>query len=668
MPEDKEPVDLNDPVALVNDRFDRAKQARRPYEKEWYLNAAFFQGDQWVTWNSTMHKLEVPKAPSWRVRYVGNKMWPYGRKTLARLTMNRPIPGVVPNSTDEGDIEAAELAEKVLEYFERALSLPAKRRKMALMLIIFGTAFRKIYWDPGAGDETVGVRMTANAKGELVPEVDKDGKEVDDLVPQGDVDVEVLSPFRMYPRPGVESDDPRMKGVRWIIQAQRRTVDEIEDMYGVRVPAETNEEESIFERKMRSLRGILENTPGNDEDDPSATVKECWEEPSAKHRRGWVTTVAGNTLLREEEPPEKFGMPFVKTDWLVPPGSFWGLSPVGMARELQKSYNRTRSQIMEHLNLMTKGKWLVPRGSGVAQTALTSEPAEIVEYNALGNGMLRPEQAALRPLPASVFKGAEDITHDMQDVLDWHEVSQAKPPPGVKSGVAIAYLQEQDNTSLAPVVGGMEESEELVGKRTLQVVQANYTEARTIKVVGQRKEYQYLSFKGSELRDNTDVRVETGSALPMMQAAKHQFLMDLYGMGVIRDRSGQPSPEKLLKLLEFGQAEEIYDEDELDIARQKAEIKEMLTGEFAEPREWDLHRVHIDVIEAFMKSDDFERQPFEIRALLVTHRDQHISLWAQQTGALMGPGQQGAPKGAARPGSPSAASGQKLQAGRVIGG
>ena len=86
--------------------------------------------------------------------------------------------------------------------------------------------------------------------------------------------------------------------------------------------------------------------------------------------------------------------------------------------------------------MMARPKWLVPKGSNTQASAFTSEPGEKIYYTP----GLKPEQARVEPIPEYVHQTIEHTLRDMEDLSAQREVSQARVPGGVRSGVAIAQL------------------------------------------------------------------------------------------------------------------------------------------------------------------------------------------------------------------------------------
>ncbi len=137
-------------IEEMDNFYDLAKKDREIYEKTWFLNIAFHLGHQWITWNDWTRRIEEPKAPSWRVRITANQIAPIDNQIIAKLTKNRPIPVVIPATSDDEDVNAARTAEKALKYMARVLKIQTKNQEMWLWAVITGSAFKLPYWDSSA--------------------------------------------------------------------------------------------------------------------------------------------------------------------------------------------------------------------------------------------------------------------------------------------------------------------------------------------------------------------------------------------------------------------------------------------------------------------------------------------------------------------------------------
>lgn len=612
--------DKKEIIQEIDDFYDKVKKEREPRERTWYFNLAFFLGHQWIAWNEYTRKIEEPKAPSWRVRITANHIAPICNQIIAKLTKNRPIQVVIPATSEDEDVNTARMGDKILKYLGRILKCQTKNQEMWLWSVITGTAFKVPYWD-------------ANAK-EVIDESNR--------THLGEVGLDILSCFEVYPDIGATSED-----INKVLVARTRSLDYIREKYpdtGEEVTDEgisgkTPVEERLFDMMNKSAPDYQppskKNVSNKDEDKKgNAIVKEYREKPSSKHSKGRYIIIANGVLLN----PDNMDLPYkhlikekklgiIKYDYEKVPGSFWGKGRPEDLIPLQKEYNKTRSQIIEIKNLMAKPKWAVPIGSGIKKTHLTSEPGEIVYYNP---GVNKPEQMVPASLPAYVIREPENTKRDMQDVSGIHEVSKAQVPSGVRSGLAIQYLQEQDDTRLGPVIARFEEAEAELGHQLLCLVHENYKELRLIRVIGKNNRIEAFDFKGSQLGDNLDVIVQAGSAFPLNKVAKQQFVLGLWREKII------PDPRQILKMLEFGTFEEIYEDFALDEKNAQEENKLTTDGQNVQAMPYDNDDIHIYEHMRDVKANKYSPIILEFK---MRHIDQHSQRKAQMLQAMPTPQQ-----------------------------
>src|SRR3954470_14998448 len=92
--------------------FHRCQDQRVKQERQWHLNLAFFYGNQHaqfrqITSNGAFD-LYTPKAPYYRIRIVVNQVRKIVRKEISRLTAQKPNAFVIPASTEDADVFAAQ--------------------------------------------------------------------------------------------------------------------------------------------------------------------------------------------------------------------------------------------------------------------------------------------------------------------------------------------------------------------------------------------------------------------------------------------------------------------------------------------------------------------------------------------------------------------------------
>jgi hypothetical protein len=90
-------------------------------------------------------------------------------------------------------------------------------------------------------------------------------------------------------------------------------------------------------------------------------------------------------------------------------------------------------------------------------------------------------------MPAQVENILNNLREQILDISGQSEVARGRVPTGVRSGVAVAYLQEEDDTKLAPTVENMEEEIARMGSLTLERFGQFYTLQRTLRFYRRRR-------------------------------------------------------------------------------------------------------------------------------------------------------------------------------------
>lgn len=146
-------------VTWVRGEYRKCKTARNKQERQWYLNMAFYRGDQWVTYLKgpgsmlTSGKLSTPKAPPYRIRLTINRVRSMVRTEISRMTSNKPNASVVPASSEDEDLFAASAGEQVWESLYVEKNLARIYARTAFWQSVCGIGYIKCWWDPNAIDK-----------------------------------------------------------------------------------------------------------------------------------------------------------------------------------------------------------------------------------------------------------------------------------------------------------------------------------------------------------------------------------------------------------------------------------------------------------------------------------------------------------------------------------
>jgi hypothetical protein len=584
-------------LATVNKWYSECKTSRSSVERQWYLNLAFYFGKQNVRLLASQasangFKLYTPKAPPWRVRMVINKVRGYTRNELAKVTAQRPRFYVVPATSEDEDLASARISESIFDSVYSNHNIKHVIRKAEWWNLTCGNAFIKDYWD---------------------------ANKVDTFSEQkGDFCIEAVSPFNLYV-PNLAEEE--LEAQPYIIHATTKSVDWANasfPLYAGKFTANANGTNNIMDN------GFL-NTIGASSDKNEVLVLECWIKPgNSLLPNGGLVTIVGDKLVQVTKSyPYKHGdYPFSKLD-NVPTGRFYTTSIIEDMIPLQREYNRTRSQIIEAKNLMSKPKFLAPRGS-IDAKQVTSEPGQVIYYQP---GFNAPVQMQLASLPSYVMEEVNQLQQDMDDMSGQHEISRGQNPSQVTAATALSFLKEQDDTRLSGTIESLESALEKLGKHVLSNVVQFWTTPRLVRVVGRDQQFDATQYDSKAIRGNLDVRVESGSALPQSKAAKQAFVMDLLKMGLIPQEKG-------LEMLDIGGIEKVYEDYLVDVRQAQRENQKMMQGMTIEPNDFDTHQVHIDVHNKFRKGQQYEALPEQLKEIFQMHVQAHVE--AMTTGLQPG--------------------------------
>lgn len=619
-------LDQSKILTWVDEQHETCRKARLQFEVGWYTYLAFYFGKQYVQWSPQLQtaggvyqRLYEPKAPPWRVRMVVNKVRSTIRREHSKICKENPQPYVMPASSDDTDIAAARSAETIFEYLWRDLKMKRVMRRMAWWLCLTGCGVIKDWYDPSSPDSS---GIPGRLRGEVV------------------------TPFHLF-APEMEEED--IEAQPFIIHEVAKTPDFVYGAYGIDLAADSTGGGGTFEQKFLQALG-LQQQGGYDR----VRIREAWVKPGARFPQGAVITWATDRLL-SVTPMWPFAhdeYPFTKFDH-IPTGRFYSESVIADLIPIQKEYNRTRSQIIEAKNKMAKPQLLAMEGS-INPNKLTTEPGLVIFYKP---GFHPPEQIDLKPLPNYVPQELDRCDADFNDMSAQHEVSHGQAPPGVTAATAISYLQEEDDSMLSNTISSIEEGVEKLGKHFLVIVNQFWELPRTIRVTGSDGMYESYVLKGADISGNTDLNIQSGSAMPRSRAAKQAFIMELGKLGWI-------TPDKALRYLDLAETGKMYEELQRDTRQAQRENLKMMSGQQVMVNTWDEHMIHVQEHNNQRKGQDFENAPDQVKQLFEEHVQTHqmamMQLQQQALQTQMGGGQpQLGPGGPAQPGGPPAPGGPR---------
>lgn len=660
----------------LEDLLKQGQEARRPFEASWFLNLAFYQGDQWWSW--ARDKFARPQLEPWRVLFTDNRVQPAVASEVAKLTKNKPVWDAVPASGDDASLEDTLLANRVMEAKWEDLGLQQKLEDVVTWSRVCGSGFWKQTWDPlasGTGTEVAIDPETREpipdpASGELITRDHPTAQVLQQVAAQmgteptwenvgeGDVAVNVRSPFDIYVDPLAGSEG--LVSARWLIEEAVRPPDDLQRRFKLSKPPEADSSATggLVEARLPGMRADKGEKIGT-------RVWELWERPTLKYPKGrHAVWCKDHLLVLEENPTKDAGLPYLMCTGRRIPGRFWPMSLVDQLRPLNMELNKTRSQMRENAARIGNPPLLVPADQQFKWSGL---PGEVVKYDPFA--MQTPPQFMQVPsLPGYIQNEPGLIENSMREVSHQSEVSRGQVPAGVTAASAIQLLQEADQTIIAMDAQALERFITESGRMAMDLIAEHYRTDRLIQIAGQDQDWDVESFRSGQFKgDVPTVQVKSGSMIPRSTAAR-QAQMDFVFQTMLQhgyqpDRLGM---SEFLRDYEVGGLERLMGSFSEDASQIAGENRRLQRGDQIAVNDWDDHEAHMRGHERLMKSKRWQTFDQQIQQGFMAHWQAHKAAMdlvqqqqmAQQMQAQAAVGaaqpQQGGPPPAGPPSAPSA--------------
>ena len=615
-----------------NDLLRSFKSARSPYESDWFLNLSFYQGDQWIRWNSASKSLERPISLRNRVTLVDNRILPSVDSRVARKTKQRPSFSATPFSADEADRNASEIAEQVLDDRWIENNLAFKFNEVAKMADILGAGFWKIFWDGTIGDNVEyffrnGEPVLNNGspvRVDEVPDEIRQSLEQDEAVSlqsiaKGDSRVEVVSPFGFYPHPLATSLD----NCEAIIEENIHTKEYLVKRFGEDVISglspDANSPIGIVES--RHLSGL--NVSSGSSDKTGYTVYELWERPSSiNSNKGSRAIWSKDKVLLEdslEDSPFE-GCPYVMFSSVRVPGRFWPTSITSQLRGPQTELNKLISQAQENLQRVGNPALLSSRHANIEYSGL---PGEHLQYDAITPDS-KPDYLRPPDMPSYLQAQLQKIEDSITEISGVHEVSKANIPAGVTAASAINLLQEADDTRLGPEIQLNELALSETGNKLLKLMARFVDDSRIIRIAGEEGDWDIVEYKGNILDKCVNVECQAGSTIPRSKAAKQAAMQEIFNMMLQYGYEfDERSLRKFFRDFEIGGLEGLISNvsnSELQVSREHMMLKQ---GIAVNINEFDDNDYHIEGHEDFQRSRKWAKLDPQVQGIFAAHVAAH---------------------------------------------
>ena len=582
---------------ILSQEEDRFRVMRR--------NMALFKGIQYQEMETRIDARDRGSDRSQFIRkIVANHLFDLTMNRASRLVKFRPAVAILPTNDELEDKIAAKSCKMLLDHiwyendFEGVI-----QTQLAKYAQIMGEVYLFVLWDEKKGDLSPAyVEAKKKYKGDRIPMLDENGQQVidpqgnkifvDELVRIGDVDYKVMMATDVLIQRKQKWDE-----VDYCFTIEPVSTDILRMQYPKKAAQIKDQDVQIWDYEKMQLVSSRRHT----------MKFTFWHRRSPYMETGRKIVFTNDAILENEEYPfSHTELPCIRFTDIDLPGELHGISFFEQVKGLTGTYNNLTNMIIRNIVMVSHPKWMVPAGS-VALDRLGND-ITIVQYK----GPQPPVLATSQSIPSDVFQFRDKLKEEFQQISGVFGVSRGEPPPGIKAGVALQFLSEQESERYNELVLKWNEVIRQTAEMTIKVASDYYDQSdkRMVRILGKNNEYMVEFFKVSALEKDYDIRVQNSSALPKSVAARTQTLLDL-----AQQFPDQFTGEQVIEMLDLAQSDKFLDAATVSVRTAEAENEKLYEVENEEqmtPEDYENHILHWKIHTRQMQEFRFKYKTEEI--------------------------------------------------------
>lgn len=544
-------------------------------EWEWLLH-----GRRAVTPGSTYQGADRRVNP-----VVINHLYDLTEQRISRLSRYKPAFDVLPANEEYRDRVNATLQKKILDFIARRQQVDFKITELERWNSVFGEIYLMLQWDESSGDK-----------------VGKEGKRT------GDVTWKIKDPRWIFLDPKKSYD-----ACRWAFEiVEVLNEKEAERKYDIKL----SDAASPQGDELKEL-GYYEVAKGD------VVVWRFIYKPDEMLPNGLIVTWCNGEVIsfENEEYPYSHGeFPWERHTDIDVPSRLHGVSFYRNLKVMQHLYNKQTAMIARNIALCAHPKWMMPRGA--CNIKALGNTATVVEFK----GPSAPQLVTFQTTSPEVFGFRDSLRDEMSIIAGIQGVSRGEPPPGVKAGIALQFLEEQEASRANTQIIKHNDLIRRAFSKTASVVGDYYpktSKERLIRIVGKSNEWSVASLAGLKASSGYDIVILNSTALSESKAGRIQQIIELnqYCPGLV-------SPEQQADILDLAQPNKFYDIATAAIKQAESENEDILDGrKVSDPSRFEEHVQHWKTHMIRMQSRVFkEMVPEEEQQALFDHVGMHEML------------------------------------------
>ncbi len=556
--------------------------------------------------------------------HVNNVMMRIHMSNMQRIGRFQPAIEVEPEDNSLKSKQAARRGKIYLnDLLDKVKYKRRLRRKIDRIIALYGSVYIKVMIDPN--DDAQEVVPKLDAFGKLIGvEKNEDGEDNDGIVQMDAVPPKniILPPYCSDP---IDAD--------WMIENNIRSTD-----YALRKYGKTVKSEQISSIDVKWWRmGLDQDRAGDgaDKDSNLCIIHEAFIERSVQFPLGAHIIWAGNEILKSTTMDDYyFSKPYFKAEFIYDDEDPDGETPYWYMIPAQNSLNRVETDIRSHAVMMCKPKWQQHQETIIEDPdGITNETAQVLKWT----GPVAPGIILAPELPQTVFTWREMLMGEMMSLGAAHDIVRPSTP---RSGTAIAYEQEQDDTTLAPTIDSLAAAHEAAFSFALRLKSQYIPTKRRYSYRNERGLVISDEFGGDDLCNSFKVRCNMQSGLPSNKIARQQLVVQLKNQGIITAEMAQ-------RFFEFGEADEALQKTLISYERAQKFVELLEAGGLYEAMPampFDDHAIMLAEIKSACQ-ERWEEWPDHVKQQFIMALQQHGAAAAAKAQAMVAGAEPGASRG-----------------------
>jgi len=615
-------------------KFTKYQNKMVPYYRRWKKNYLFYNNKMWVSVDDKGKVLDAEQLESianiLKFRVKGNRLLSDIYAVIASLMQSKPYITVLPKTSGDDDKEKSIYTTKFLNAFMYEQGLFSDKYQWLLLKgLLYGTPAVFVGYE----------------KTHYVVDYDDNGEPLYNLR----YIVRPISPFDFVVNPDIENYDDQID-----VYYLRTMNKEVAEKLYPDITIGTNE--------YSEAKYVKDNNE-------VITLIEYYRRSFGGRDRGELVRMTNDgTILYEGENPYGEELPVIYSQYYKIPGHAYGKSPVDVAKVWESIRNLTWSLMLQ--NQMIAGNIIAIAPDGAFPEDINIAPGSVITYDPTATGQNNiPKLWQGQGITSGWEAIYSQITQEYQDAMTTHDIYYGRAPASA-SGKAKELTRAYVDFLKYPAQMAFQDVLKRMANKVIKDVQADvfkyWDDERIMRYLGDDDQWVIFNFTKQKI-DAGDIEVRIGKDLPytkeqftelVFQNALQRLASDpkdwetkkiveefytKMGIGyLVVDRSKDEKMAKyenriilyelteldldgfedLLKLDMQDERAKILAQQWVELHKEQLTILEKLT-EIITPKDWDDHKVHLQIHYDIVKSPEFYALPEWLRYIITVMIEQH---------------------------------------------